>query len=89
MKTGALQSSLWELASHRSHYHGPAATLARLLEEAFTRPGFSMEDFLDHTYATVSGLLCLVWLSHSSSFFLSISIFLWLSFYMNVWCDEY
>ena len=63
MKTGALESSLWELASHRSHYHGPAATLARLLEEAFTRPGFSMEDFLDHTYATVSGL---VWLYHSS-----------------------
>ena len=63
MKTGALESSLWELASHRSHYHGPAATLARLLEEAFTRPGFSMEDFLDHTYATVSSF---VWLYYSS-----------------------
>ena len=35
-------------------------------DEPQTRPGFSMEDFLDHTYATVSGLvwfgyLTLVW----------------------------
>ena len=53
MKTKALQSSLWELASHRQHYHAPVATLARVFEEAFTRPGFAMEDFLDHTYTTV------------------------------------
>ena len=53
MQTKALQSSLWELATHRQHYHAPVATLARIFEEAFTRPGFAMEDFLDHTYATV------------------------------------
>ena len=54
MHTSALESSLWELASLRAHYHAPVATLARVFEEAFTRPGFAMEDFLDHTYATVS-----------------------------------
>lgn len=54
MQTHALQSSLWELATHRQHYHAPVATLAKLFEEAFTKPGFSMEDFLDHTYVTVS-----------------------------------
>lgn len=51
--THALDSSLWELAALRQHYHAPAATLARIFEEAFTRPGFAMEDFLDHTYSTV------------------------------------
>ncbi|EJC98214.1 CBF-domain-containing protein [Fomitiporia mediterranea MF3/22] len=51
--TNALGSSLWEVAAHRQHYHAPAATLAHIFEEAFTRPGFSMEDFLDHTYTTL------------------------------------
>ncbi|KAL5522419.1 hypothetical protein ACEPAG_8435 [Sanghuangporus baumii] len=51
--TNALNSSLWELAAHRQHYHAPAATLTRIFEEPFTRPGFSMEDFLDHTYSTL------------------------------------
>ncbi|KAL5523346.1 NOC4 [Sanghuangporus sanghuang] len=51
--TNALNSSLWELAAHRQHYHAPASTLARVFEEPFTRPGFSMEDFLDHTYSTL------------------------------------
>ncbi|KAI5117740.1 hypothetical protein M0805_004929 [Coniferiporia weirii] len=52
-QTGALQSSLWELATHRYHYHSSVATLARVLEAAFTRPAYGMEDFLDHTYATL------------------------------------
>lgn len=51
--TNALSSSLWELTSHRNHYHAPVATLARIFSEAFTKPGYVMEDFLDHTYGTV------------------------------------
>ncbi|KAL5480712.1 NOC4 [Sanghuangporus weigelae] len=51
--TNALNSSLWELVAHRQHYHAPVATLTRVFEEPFTRPGFSMEDFLDHTYSTL------------------------------------
>jgi U3 small nucleolar RNA-associated protein 19 len=51
--TNALSSSLWELVSHRNHYHAPLATMARIFSEAFTKPGYAMEDFLDHTYATV------------------------------------
>jgi len=51
--TGALQTSLWELHSHRNHYHSGVSTLARIFEEAFTKPGYSMEDFLDHTYGTL------------------------------------
>ena len=51
--TNALDSSLWELHSHKNHYHAGVSTLARVFEEAFTKPSYPMEDFLDHTYATV------------------------------------
>jgi U3 small nucleolar RNA-associated protein 19 len=51
--TCALESSLWELYSHKSHYHPAVSTLARIFEEAFTKPGYPQEDFLDHTYTTV------------------------------------
>ena len=52
--TKAIDSSLWELYSQRRHYHSTVSTMARIFEEAFTKPSYSMEDFLDHTYATVS-----------------------------------
>ncbi|KAI9571455.1 CBF/Mak21 family-domain-containing protein [Boletus coccyginus] len=51
--TNAIDSSLWELYSHRLHYDSAVSTLARIFEEAFTKPGYSMEDFLDHTYGTL------------------------------------
>lgn len=51
--TQAIGSSLWELHTHKSHYHSAVSTLAKIFEEAFTKPGYSMEDFLDHTYGTV------------------------------------
>lgn len=51
--TNALDSSLWELYSHKNHYHAGVSTLARIFEEAFTKPSYPTEDFLDHTYATV------------------------------------
>jgi hypothetical protein len=51
--THALDSSLWELYSHTRHYHSGVATLARVFAEAFTKPAYPLEDFLDHTYSTV------------------------------------
>ncbi|KAG9318573.1 CBF/Mak21 family-domain-containing protein [Chiua virens] len=51
--TNAIDSSLWELYSHKQHYDSAVSTLARIFEEAFTKPGYSMEDFLDHTYGTL------------------------------------
>ena len=51
--TNAIDSSLWELYSHKDHYDSAVSTLARIFEEAFTKPSYSMEDFLDHTYGTV------------------------------------
>ncbi|KAF5314596.1 hypothetical protein D9611_007264 [Ephemerocybe angulata] len=53
LSTGALDSSLWELYSHRQHYHATVSTLCKVFAEAFTKPGYAMEDFLDHTYATL------------------------------------
>ncbi|TRM62303.1 CBF/Mak21 family-domain-containing protein [Schizophyllum amplum] len=51
--THALASSLWELATHREHYHAGVSTLAKIFSEAFTKPSYAMEDFLDHTYGTL------------------------------------
>ncbi|THH30727.1 hypothetical protein EUX98_g3468 [Antrodiella citrinella] len=52
-KTRALESSLWELYTHRHHYHSAVSTLAKIFTEAFTKPNYALEDFLDHTYATL------------------------------------
>ena len=43
--------------SHRSHYHATVSTLCKIFTEPFTKPSYPLEDFLDHTYATVSSLL--------------------------------
>lgn len=63
MKTNAIDSSLWELVQMQSHYHPNVATIAKILSEQFTKQSYNMEDFLDHSYATVSvenntSLLC-------------------------------
>ena len=53
MRTNALDSSLWELVSHINHYHPSVSTLAKIFQEAFRKPNYALEDFLDHTYGTV------------------------------------
>lgn len=53
INTRALESSLWELLSHRSHYHATVSTLCKIFTEPFTKPSYPLEDFLDHTYATL------------------------------------
>ncbi|KAG6899085.1 hypothetical protein C0993_001032 [Termitomyces sp. T159_Od127] len=53
LHTQAHLSSLWELLSHRSHYHASVGTLVKIFSEAFTKPSYAMEDFLDHTYGTL------------------------------------
>ncbi|KAJ6584689.1 CBF/Mak21 family-domain-containing protein [Mycena capillaripes] len=51
--THAMESSLWELNSHREHYLAGVSTLSKIFSEAFTKPSYAMEDFLDHTYGTL------------------------------------
>ncbi|KAK9465924.1 CBF/Mak21 family-domain-containing protein [Lipomyces arxii] len=53
LKTGALDSSLWELATLQSHYHPNVATLAKIMSEPFTKPTYNIEDFMDHSYGTM------------------------------------
>lgn len=50
----ALNSSLWELQTLAEHYYPNVATLAKIFSEHFTKPSYNLEDFLDHTYGTVS-----------------------------------
>ena len=54
MKTNALESSLWEIHTLQSHYHPNVATVAKIISEQFTKQAYNLEDFLDHSYATVS-----------------------------------
>ncbi|CDZ97910.1 Predicted nucleolar protein involved in ribosome biogenesis [Phaffia rhodozyma] len=51
--TRALDSSLWEIASLRTHYVSSVSSLAKIFTEVFTKPKYGMEDFLDHTYVTM------------------------------------
>ncbi|KAL0065205.1 Maturation and nuclear export of 40S ribosomal subunits interacting protein [Marasmius tenuissimus] len=53
LTTDAISSSLWEIQTHKSHYHSSVSTLAKMFSEAFTKQKYSMEDFLDHTYFTL------------------------------------
>ncbi|WPG97839.1 Hypothetical protein R9X50_00062000 [Acrodontium crateriforme] len=51
--TNAIESSLWELETLASHYHPNVATLAKIMSEQFTKRDYQLEDFLDHSYATL------------------------------------
>ncbi|KAG0231437.1 hypothetical protein BGW42_000264 [Actinomortierella wolfii] len=53
MKCHALESSLWELKTLQNHFSPNVATLAKIFNEQFTKPSYNLEDFLDHTYATM------------------------------------
>lgn len=54
METDAIESSLWEVHTLQSHYHPNVATIAKIISEQFTKQAYNLEDFLDHSYATVS-----------------------------------
>lgn len=53
MLTNAIESSLWELETLRSHYHPNVATLAKIIGEQFTKREYQLEDFLDHSYGSL------------------------------------
>ncbi|KAI9846498.1 MAG: hypothetical protein M1837_003918 [Sclerophora amabilis] len=53
MRTNAIESSLWELVMLQSHFHPNVATLAKIISEQFTKQAYSLEDFLDHSYASM------------------------------------
>jgi U3 small nucleolar RNA-associated protein 19 len=54
METNAIESSLWEIVMLQSHYHPNVATLAKIIAEQFTKHSYNLEDFLDHSYGSVS-----------------------------------
>jgi U3 small nucleolar RNA-associated protein 19 len=54
MHTEAIESCLWELVQLQSHYHPNVATISKIISEQFTKQSYNIEDFLDHSYATVS-----------------------------------
>ena len=56
METRALESSLWEIQMLQSHYHPNVAAIAKIISEQFTKQAYSLEDFLDHSYGSVSSV---------------------------------
>ncbi|GAA5917434.1 hypothetical protein JCM5296_001624 [Sporobolomyces johnsonii] len=52
-ESNALDSSLWELAALRQHYLASVAGLAQVFGEPMNKQAYAMEDFLDHSYATI------------------------------------
>ncbi|KAF4466894.1 NOC4 nucleolar [Fusarium albosuccineum] len=53
METQAIESCLWELVQLQSHYHPNVATITKIISEQFTKMSYNIEDFLDHSYATL------------------------------------
>jgi U3 small nucleolar RNA-associated protein 19 len=54
METKAIDSCVWELVQLQSHYHPNVATITKIISEQFTKQSYNVEDFLDHSYASVS-----------------------------------
>jgi len=54
METRAIESCLWEIVQLQSHYHPNVATIAKIISEQFTKQVYNLEDFLDHSYQSVS-----------------------------------
>ena len=52
-RTGAIDSSLWELETLQSHYHPTVASICKIISEQFTKRAYNLEDFLDHGYGTL------------------------------------
>ncbi|KAI0161706.1 CBF-domain-containing protein [Hypoxylon sp. FL1284] len=57
METCAIDSCLWEVVQLQSHYHPNVATIAKIISEQFTKQAYNLEDFLDHSYSSVSQTL--------------------------------
>lgn len=53
LETRAIDSCLWEVVQLQSHYHPNVATIAKIVSEQFTKQAYNIEDFLDHSYATL------------------------------------
>jgi hypothetical protein len=64
METHAIDSCIWEIVQLQTHYHPNVATIAKIVSEQFTKQSYGLEDFLDHSYSSVSVFIT-VSLSHT------------------------
>lgn len=53
LHSGAIDSCVWEIETLMGHWHPSVATLSRIMREQFTKERYLLEDFLDHSYASV------------------------------------
>ena len=52
-RTGAIDSSLWEIETLQSHYHPTVSSIAKIISEPLTKQHYNLDDFLDHSYASM------------------------------------
>lgn len=52
-KTGAIDSSLWELHTLQDHYNPTVSQICKIVSEQFTKQQYNLDDFLDHGYVTL------------------------------------
>ena len=57
LKTHAMESSLWEIHTLQDHYHPNVATIAKIISHQFTKQAYNVDDFLNHSYESVSFVL--------------------------------
>ncbi|KAL9600878.1 MAG: hypothetical protein Q9219_002920 [cf. Caloplaca sp. 3 TL-2023] len=53
MESNATESSLWELHALQTHYHPNVSMIAKIISEQFLKQAYNLEDFLDHSYASM------------------------------------
>ncbi|KAH8926800.1 CBF-domain-containing protein [Atractiella rhizophila] len=53
LNSHALESSIWELVSMKKHFWSSIASLSKMFEEKLTKPNYELEDFADHSYASM------------------------------------
>ncbi|KAF1814006.1 CBF-domain-containing protein [Eremomyces bilateralis CBS 781.70] len=53
LDTRAIDSCLWELDALTTHYHPNVATVAKIIAQEFRKEAYSLEDFLDYSYASI------------------------------------
>ncbi|KAK0723968.1 CBF/Mak21 family-domain-containing protein [Apiosordaria backusii] len=73
METRAMESCLWEVVQLQGHWHPNVSTVARIISEQFTKQAYNVEDFLDHSYGSVScssGELGRWWCEREANMFL-------------------
>ena len=52
-KSGALESSLWEISMHVNHYHPAVSSLAEVYSQPFKKKSYRLDKYIDGSYSSM------------------------------------